>query len=496
MLGLESHIRTLSHLQPMRITGRVSALRGLTLMVQDLPMPVGSLVAVCRAGGGIPGNAGRVGSAGQGSRSEAADESVGEIVGFDGPNAIVMMLSGTSGIRSGDRVVGLHATQSIGVSSAMLGRVVNGLGQPIDGRGPIHGAWPRALDPEPMSPLSRRRINEPMHTGVRAIDLFTTLGRGQRMGVFAGPGVGKSTLLGAIAKGASADVSVVALIGERGREVRDFIEHNLGPEGMKRCVVVVATSDESPLLRVRAALAACSIAEHFRDDGKAVMLIMDSVTRFAHAQRQIGLSVGEPPATRGYTPSVFAGLARLLERAGAMAETGEGVSAGRNSSGVLRGSITGLYSVLVEGDDMTEPIADAARGILDGHIILSRNLAQRAHYPAIDVLDSVSRVADDVTDQAHIAARRQLVRMLATYRGVEDLVQIGAYARGSNPEADVAISYHPQIIDVLQQQLRAHDAGGFPAAKDRIVKLAIEIGSSLQKAAGAGARGVAATGRA
>jgi flagellar biosynthesis/type III secretory pathway ATPase len=264
-------------------------------------------------------------------------------------------------------------------------------------------------------------------------------------------------------------------------------------------VVVVATSDESPLLRVRAALAACSIAEHFRDAGKAVMLIMDSVTRFAHAQRQIGLSVDEPPATRGYTPSVFATLARLLERAGALIGDEEstvpmGASTARTADergGKSRGSITGLYSVLVEGDDMTEPIADAARGILDGHIMLSRSLAQRAHYPAIDVLDSVSRVADDVTDQAHIAARRQLVRMLATYRQVEDLVQIGAYAKGSNPEADVAISYQPQIIDLLQQQLRAPDAAGYAGARDRMVKLAIEIGATLQRAVNnaAGPRG-------
>lgn len=479
MLGLESHINTLGHLQPMRLSGRVSALRGLTLLVQDLPMPVGSLVAV--------GDKGRHGMPGERSPT------LGEIVGFEGPSAIVMMLSGASGIRAGDRVVGLHATQTVGVSSAMLGRVVDGLGRPIDGRGPIHGPWPRALDPEPMSPLLRARITEPMHTGVRAIDLFTTLGRGQRMGVFAGPGVGKSTLLGAIARGATADVSVVALIGERGREVRDFIEHNLGPEGMKRCVVVAATSDESPLLRVRAALAACSIAEHFRDHGKAVMLIMDSVTRFAHAQRQIGLSVGEPPATRGYTPSVFAALARLLERAGAVAPT-------QGGRGAPAGSITGLYSVLVEGDDMTEPIADAARGILDGHIILARSLAQRAHYPAVDVLDSVSRVADDVTDQAHVAARRQLVRMLATYRQVEDLVQIGAYAKGSNPEADVAISYNPQIVNLLQQQLRTPEPGGFAGARERMVKLAVEIGAALQRGmggtAGGQARAAAAAGRA
>jgi flagellum-specific ATP synthase len=450
-LSLSAQLETIEHLQPLRIIGRVAALRGLVLIAHDLPLPAGSLVEIPR----------RVG------RHDI--RVFGEIVGFDGPRAIVMLLNapaGAAGVRCGDPIIGLHATQMIGVSDAMLGRVIDGLGRPIDGGGPIHATTPRPLDPAPLSPMARRRIRQPLYTGVRAVDLFTTLGCGQRLGVFAGPGVGKSTLLGAIAKQTSADVSVVALIGERGREVRDFIEHNLGEQGLKRCVVVAATSDESPLMRVRAALAACSIAEHFRDEGRDVLLIMDSVTRFAHAQRQIGLSVGEPPATRGYTPSVFATLARLLERAGA---SGAG------------GSITGLYSILVEGDDMTEPIADASRGILDGHVMLSRTLAQRGHFPAIDILDSVSRVADDVTDAAHAAARRQVVRMLAAYKQVEDLVQIGAYARGSNPESDAAIRFHPQIIDLLQQQLRTPDTGGFAAARDRLLKLAIEIGAALPR---------------
>lgn len=458
MISLQPQIDTIARLQPMRLTGRVSTLRGLTLLVQDLPMPVGSLVAVRREG---------VGDSEQ--RSGAA--SLGEIIGFDGTRSIVMMLSSTSGIRAGDPVVGLHSTQTVGVSHRMLGRVVNGLGEPIDGKGPVHGLAPRPLDPEPLSALSRGRIREPMYTGVRAVDLFNTLGRGQRMGVFAGPGVGKSTLLGAIARNCSSDVSVVALIGERGREVRDFIEHNLGEEGLKRCVVVVATSDESALMRVRAALVACSISEYFRDAGRAVMLIMDSVTRFAHAQRQIGLSVGEPPATRGYTPSVFAALARLLERAGTLAPPKGSVA------DAAAGSITGLYSVLVEGDDMTEPIADASRGILDGHIMLSRALAQRAHYPAIDVLDSVSRVADDVTTPQHQAARRQLVRLLADYKKVEDLVQIGAYARGSNLDADRAIEFHSKVIEILQQSLKQPAPGGFDAQRAQMLELAITAGN-------------------
>jgi flagellum-specific ATP synthase len=348
----------------------------------------------------------------------------------------------------------------------MLGRVLDGLGRPIDGRGPVWDTIPRPLNPPPLGPLSRRRIAEAMHTGVRAVDLFTTLGRGQRVGIFSGPGVGKSTLLGTMARRSDADINVIALIGERGREVRDFLEHALEEEGLRRSVVVVATSDDSPLLRIRAALTACSVAEWFRDQGRDVMLMMDSVTRFAHAQRQVGLSVGEPPATKGYTPSVFAALPALLERAGAV----EGA-----------GSITGLYTILVEGDDLTEPVSDAARGILDGHIILSRKLAQRAHYPAVDVLDSVSRVADEVCDPGHVAARRQIARLMAVYRDVEDLVQIGAYARGSNPEADVAIDYHGRIAELLRQGKGDADAQPFDPSRALLVKLALESGEQIAR---------------
>jgi FliI/YscN family ATPase len=429
---LEAHIETVQHLQPLRIVGRVRALRGLTLLVRDLPMPVGSLVEV-----------------GTGARWEGGKKGpkLGEVIGFDGSHAIVMMLAGTGGVRSGDSVVGLHAQQTVGVGWSMLGRVVDGLGRPIDGQGPLHALTPMPLDPEPISAMRRTRVTRPLTTGVRAMDLMTTLGRGQRLGIFAGPGVGKSTLLGQIARGTAADVSVVALIGERGREVKDFIEHTLGEEGRKRCVLIVATSDESALLRVRAAHVACTVAEFFRDQGKSVMLLMDSITRFAHAQRQIGLSVGEPPATKGYTPSVFAAMARMLERAGAVQSRQGGQSIGG-------GSITGLYSILVEGDDMTEPVADAARGILDGHVILSRKLAQRGHYPAIDVLDSISRVADEVCDEAHVHARRQVIRLLAAYREAEDLIQIGAYAKGSSPVTDVAIKHHDRLIELLQQGSR------------------------------------------
>jgi len=452
MITLEPAIQTLRSLEAIEFVGRVDALRGLTVLVRDLPIPVGALVRIV----GGPHTDG---------------ESLGEVVGFDGARTIVMMLNSAAGLRAGDRVIGLHAQQTVGVGGALLGRVIDGLARPIDGLGPVRGLAPRPLDPEPLSPLARASVSEPLTTGVRAIDLFTTLGRGQRMGVFAGPGVGKSTLLGCIARNCGSDVAVIGLIGERGREVRDFIEHNLGPEGMRKSVVVCATSDESPMLRVRAALVACTVAEHFRDQGASVMLVMDSLTRFAHAKRQIGLSVGEPPATRGYTPSVFASMARLLERAGAL-EGGQG--------SVRGGSITGMYSILVEGDDMTEPVADAARGILDGHIMLSRGLAQRAHYPAIDVLDSVSRVADDVCEDAHIAARRQVVRLMAEYKKVEDLVQIGAYAKGSSPVADVAIRYQDAIRSILVRSPRESDP--FDQSRSRLIKLAVEAGAELQRA--------------
>ncbi len=448
MTVLAPEIDGLRAIQPLRVTGTVCSLRGLTLLVDDLPAPVGSLVRVLCSGGG------------------EAESRPGEVVGFDGHRAIVMTLGRTAGVRAGDRVVAEQAAPTVRVGRRMLGRVINGLAQPIDGRGAIPETRSALLAPPPIPAMQRSRIDAALPTGVRAIDLMTTIGRGQRVGVFAGPGVGKSTLLGSIAKRTAADVNVIAMIGERGREVRDFIEHALGPEGLARSVVVVATSDESPLLRIRAALVACSVAERFRDDGADVMLLMDSVTRFAQAQRQVGLASGEPPATKGYTPSVFANLPMILERAGGV----EGA-----------GSITGFYAILVEGDDMTEPIADAARGVLDGHVILSRALAQRGHYPAIDVLDSVSRVAGEVTDAAHAAARRMIVRLLSAHRNVEDLVQIGAYARGSNPDADTAIALKPKLDALLQQG--GEDAEAFEDARKRMIALAMEAGAMIQSAA-------------
>jgi flagellum-specific ATP synthase len=429
--------------QPLLIRGRVTAVRGLCLLVEDLPVSMGSLVEV--------------------ERRAEPERLLGEVVGFSADHAVVMLLGHTHGVRPGDGVVCLEESQTAPVGVGLLGRCIDGLGRAIDGRGPIDGAVRRPINPPPLSPMKRTRISRALHTGVRSVDLMATLGCGQRMGLFAGPGVGKSTLLADIARGTSADASVIALIGERGREVRDFVEHTLGPAGLARSVVVVATGDESPLLRLRAAKVACAAAEFLRDAGLDVLLMMDSITRFAHAQRQVGLSVGEPPATKGYTPSVFAQLSALLERAGAIEAPAPGARAG---------SITGLYTILVEGDDMTEPISDAARGILDGHVMLSRRLAQRGHFPAVDVLDSVSRVADDVVTPEHAAARRQVVRMLALYRDVEDLVQIGAYARGANPESDTAIEFSRAINDLLRQA--RGEVARFDEGRARLLRLAEE----------------------
>ncbi len=437
-----------ARVQPLRIVGAVGAVRGLTVLVDELPLPVGSLVSIMSSDG----------------------VTYGEVVGLTREHAVVMPLGQTTGIRCGDRVVGEEVTQTAPVGVQMLGRCVDGLGRPIDGLGRIADTVHRPINPEPIQALKRRRITQPLYTGVRAIDLMTTLGQGQRMGLFAGPGVGKSTLLGSIARRASADVNIIALIGERGREVKDFIAHSLGAEGLARSVVIVATGDESPLLQIRAAKLACTAAEYFRDGGLNVLLMMDSITRFAHAQRQVGLSVGEPPASKGYTPSVFAAMALLLERAGALEQ----------DRGQRGGSITGLYTILVAGDDMTEPVADAARGILDGHIILSRKLVQRAHYPAIDVLDSVSRVQDDVVTPEHGAAKRQIAKLLAVYRDVEDLVQIGAYARGSNTDADVAIDYNRGINDLLRQG--KDEAMEFDKALALMLRLSKESAEPKKKA--------------
>jgi flagellum-specific ATP synthase len=370
---------------------------------------------------------------------EGAQPVVAEVVGFRDSTALMMPLGAISGVRMGAHVKPRQGLSQVPVGDTMLGRVFDGLGRPLDGRPMPVTTETRPLYAEPLNPLQRRPIEEPMWLGIRAIDCLMTSGRGQRVGIFAGSGVGKSVTLGMIARNASSDINVIALVGERGREVLGFIERDLGPEGLARSVVVAATSDTAPLVRIRAAYLATTIAEHFRAQGKQVLLMMDSVTRFAMAQREVGLAVGEPPTTRGYTPSVFALLPRLLERAG----TCDGP-----------GSITGLYTVLVEGDDLNDPIGDAVRSILDGHIVLSRQLASSNHYPAIDVLVSASRVMSEVTDEAHRESAGTLRELIAAYRKAEDLINIGAYQSGANPVIDRAVAQNEAITRLLRQGIR------------------------------------------
>jgi len=362
-----------------------------------------------------------------------------EVVGFKENNVILMPLGELIGIAPGCRVVPQGTQLSISCSEELFGRVLDGIGNPIDDyvRG-IGTLCP--LDREPPDPLKRRRITEVMSTGVRAIDGFLTCGEGQRVGIFAGSGVGKSTTLGMIARFAQADVNVIALIGERGREVRDFIEKDLGEEGMKKSIIVCATSDKPALVRIKGAFTATAIAEYFRDRGKKVILMMDSVTRFAMAQREVGLAIGEPPASKGYTPSVFAMLPRLMERSG-MSD---------------KGSITAFYTVLVDGDDFNEPIADAVRGILDGHIVLSRALASKNHYPAIDVLSSISRLMSEIADTEHKEIASFARDLISTYKDAEDLINIGAYVKGSNKRIDLAINYIDKIYGFLKQNVSEH----------------------------------------
>jgi flagellum-specific ATP synthase len=359
-----------------------------------------------------------------------------EVVGFREGSLLTVPLGGTSGIRPGDRIVSRGLVSAMPVGPGLLGRVIDGLGRPLDGKGDLDTSVDYSLSPPPLNPLDREGIVAPLGTGVRAIDALLTCGRGQRLGLFGGSGVGKSTLLGMMARATAADIAVIGLIGERGREVRGFLEHDLGPEGLQKAVVVASTSDNPPLVRIRAAYAATAIAEYFRDQGKNVLLMMDSVTRFAMAQREIGLAAGEPPTAKGYPPSVFAMLPGLLERAG-------------NVSG--RGSITALYTVLVEGDDTNEPIADAVRGILDGHIVLSRDLASRNHYPAIDILQSISRTMPDVTSVEHRVKAGQVRAWLSTLRDSEDLVSVGAYVAGSTPRIDEALTKRDAVEAFLRQ---------------------------------------------
>jgi len=376
-----------------------------------------------------------------------------EAVGFKNNNILLMPLGDMRGVGPGGIVEASDKPISIRVSDRLLGRVLDGLGNPIDGLGPIvTGEEKRVINPPP-NPLTRNRIKAPLPLGIKAIDGLLTIGKGQRIGIFSGSGVGKSTIMGMIARNTRADVNVIALIGERGREVREFLERDLGEEGLKRSVVIIATSDKPALVRLKAADVATTVAEYFRDQGKDVILLMDSLTRFAMAQREVGLATGEPPVSKGYTPSVFAAMPKLLERAGT-SETG---------------SVTGLYTVLVDGDDLTEPVTDTARGILDGHIVLSRKIANRNQYPAIDILSSISRVMPDVVTAEHKNAANQMKRVMAIYQDAEDLINIGAYVAGSNPDIDDAIKRYPAIKDFITQEVE--EAFGF----DKTVADMIEI---------------------
>ncbi len=361
-----------------------------------------------------------------------------EVVGFRKDKILLMPLASPDGIRPGARVINTGGAMKIGVGNQLIGRVLDGLGRPIDTLGEIRFSEYRSTQAEAINPLKRKRIVEPLALGIKAVDAFMTVGKGQRMGIFAGSGVGKSTTLGMMAKNTSADLNVIALIGERGREVKEFIEEILGPEGMKRSIVIAATSEQPSLVKIKAAFVATTIAEYFRDKGMDVLFMLDSITRIAMAQREVGLAIGEPPATRGYTPSVFALMPKIMERAG----TNE------------YGTMTGLYTVLVEGDDFNEPISDTTRSILDGHIVLSRALAHKNHYPAVDVLQSLSRVMGDVTTSEHRDAAGMIRNLLAVHAKNEDLINIGAYVTGTDPVCDKAISLIDNINVFLKQSTK------------------------------------------
>lgn len=415
--SIEKYLNALDNTDSMQQIGKVTQIIGLLIESQGPRVNLGDLCFITVPAGNFSLPA--------------------EVVGFRHNHVLLMPLGEMYGIGPGCSVVSARKTLKVGVGRQLLGRILDGLGNPIDDKGPINCDLEYPLHAVPPSPLARNRIADKIAVGVRAIDGLLTMGRGQRIGIMAGSGVGKSTLLGMIARNTEADISVIALIGERGREVREFVERDLGEEGLKRAVVVVATSDQPALLRLKGAMTATAIAEYFRDQGLNVMLMMDSVTRFALAQREVGLTVGEPPATRGYTPSVFALLPKLLERSGASAV----------------GSITGIYTVLVDGDDMNEPIADSVRSILDGHIVLSRSLAAQNHYPAIDVLQSVSRLMLEVVDKDYWQAAQRVRSLLAKYREAEDLINIGAYISGSNAAIDKAIQMNDAIEAFLQQNI-------------------------------------------
>lgn len=414
-INLEKYRKAIHNKQLICFKGQVTKVVGLTIESNGPETRVGEL---CRI-----------------MNPRLKKEILAEVVGFRDKSVLLMPLGEMTGIAPGNEIIATGTELSVKTGPSLLGRVLDGLGRPIDGKGRIDAESVYPVNNSPPHPLERPRINEVMPLGVRCIDSLLTVGKGQRMGIFAGSGVGKSTLMGMIARNTKADINVIALIGERGREVRDFLERDLQEDGQKRSVVVVATSDQPALIRKTGAMVATAIAEYFRDQGKDVLLLMDSLTRFSMAQREIGLAIGEPPVSRGYTPSVFSVMPKLLERSGTSA----------------KGSITGLYTVLVDGDDMTEPITDTARSILDGHIVLSRQLAHRNHYPAVDVLGSISRVMSDIATPEHKKTAGEIRKNLAVYREAEDLINVGAYVKGSNPEIDRAISVISGINSFLTQ---------------------------------------------
>lgn len=438
--NLARRLDRLDILEPYRIDGRVTEVVGL---VVEATCPDGSVGDLCTID------------------VEGSEPIRAEVMGFRDGKMLLMPLDATVGVAVGSRVTLSSEALSIPVGRQLLGRIVDGMGRPIDGKGPIQAERYQSVYNQPPAAMSRKIITEPFSTGIRSIDGLLTIGRGQRIGIFSGSGVGKSVLLGMIARHTDADVNVIGLVGERGREVREFIERDLGEEALKHSVVVVATSDQAAQIRVKAAMATTAIAEFFRDRGQEVMLLMDSLTRVAMAQREIGLAVGEPPTTKGYTPSVFALLPRLLERAGTNPHS----------------SITGLYAVLVESDDLTDPIADAARSVLDGHIVLSRDLANRGQYPAVDLLQSVSRLRREITDDEHNRFVQQVVELLSVYHDSEDLINIGAYSPGSNPRIDHAIANIDKVNAYLVQE--GSTKCDFEAARVDLVKLCkdMEAGS-------------------
>lgn len=417
-LTLRPLIDALPSIDPIRVYGRVVEITGMIIKATGLRTSIGETCQII---------------------SDALPVEA-EVVGFKDGKALLMAIDDITGVRPGSRVISMGRKVSVKVSESIIGRVLNDRGEPIDGKGPIIGRdYPLSMHLPPPHPLRRRRITEPLDLGIRAINGLMTIGKGQRVGIMAGSGVGKSVLMGMIARFTEAPVSVIALIGERGREVREFIENNLGQEGLRKSVVVVSTSDQPPLAKVRGAFTATAIAEFFRDSGLDVLLLMDSLTRVAQAQREIGLAAGEPPTAKGYTPSVFSLLPRLLERVG----TREG-----------KGSITGIYTVLVEGDDLTEPVADAVRAVLDGHIVLSREMAMEGLYPSIDVLQSISRVMPDIIDERHREYASRFIDLFATYKRFEDMINLGAYKAGTNPKLDRAIEMIDRLKSYIRQDMR------------------------------------------